>query len=398
MRQNVNRALAGLLAVGLSLLLGAPALATDAADDTEADDLDVLVERLAETPIQVDDLMGNGETEAVTRRLTELAEDIDVPVYVALVARPISLVDSGRVDESLAGVLQQELGEGLYIVATPDSLVRPFGSGAGQEVQESLHRPVNAVKDRYRDGAADMSAAFEAALWLLAADDPGASMDDDIVADLESESWAERARSGFEREDAIGTRYVAAGVTGLAVLVAGATLTLLAWRRPLGARAVTVVDVPEGTFDAARQALNDAFDSAHERESERPEVTRRVLDRLDAAEVALSTGDDLDAVGALVLIGQAEAIADPNRSDDYRPCFVSPLHGAGDRQRAVSGMSLQVPVCRGCVEDLQPYLGARRRGRLLRYTEIDSVWARTGFGSLVGDLHEHVMDDRRGLR
>lgn len=373
------------------------------AQTTEPDDIGELAERLREDPILVDDAMGNGHAADVHAVLTELAEGVDVPVYVVLAGTPLSTYGEDDIENNLAALLNQELGEGLYIVATPSGWLQTNGWGAAAEYPNEVFIHVNPHTDRIHETRAT-SQAHEAALVLAAAQNPGSPIASAQLEELQALPWSTLPRYASARADAADTRIVTTVVTVLSVLIAGAILIFLSLRYPLGARGERppeAVPPPDDIGAKAREQVDQVLAQVLALPDQQSRTASLALDYLDAAETVLNTGDALDAVGAMVLARQTlrliEQIDDPDEAP-YRPCFINPLHGEARTESKVPGTTLRVPVCRRCDEEPQPYLGSTRGRRTIPYVETSTIWARTGFGGLVDDLADQVMTAREARR
>ncbi|GAA4677601.1 hypothetical protein [Nocardioides nanhaiensis] len=150
--------------------------------------------------------------------------------------------------------------------------------------------------------------------------------------------------------------------------------------------------LPDESVDLARGSIEEA---------------RRLLDA-GPDERAVETGDDLAAVGAWVLAETAWSVVRRRGDGHWVPCFTNPTHGEG-RTRAPVGGGLDVPVCEQCAARIRkgretntlltsPAGGLRRwaRSRPVPYYEVDSVWARTGFGALGDELWRELGRERGG--
>lgn len=151
----------------------------------------------------------------------------------------------------------------------------------------------------------------------------------------------------------------------------------------------TLRDLPAASVDLARGGIEEA---------------RRLLDA-GPDERAAETGDDLAAVGAWVLAETAWSVVRRRGDGTWVPCFTNPTHGEGTTQAAVGG-GLEVPVCAACASRIRKGSApdtlltvpdrARRwgRSRPVPYYEVDSVWARTGFGALGDELWRELGRER----
>ncbi|WP_053205617.1 hypothetical protein [Jiangella muralis] len=166
----------------------------------------------------------------------------------------------------------------------------------------------------------------------------------------------------------------------------------------------TTSAVPDDIADTATRRLDDArrrLAGLSPEQLTSPAGTA-AADAVEAGDLVLGTGDPLDAVGATVLaavaVREAERATSPKR-EPYRPCFINPLHGEAGATVRIDGSSIDAPVCRDCARSQDRFLAVRRRLRgWAPYVETSTVWARTGFGALVGDLAAQVLDDRSARR
>ena len=110
--------------------------------------------------------------------------------------------------------------------------------------------------------------------------------------------------------------------------------------------------------------------------------------------------------GGVARAGRRElAIALGQARTSYRVCFFDPTHTTATRtaEWRFGDSEVEVPVCRACQKAVDAgrapeALTVRRGGRMRAYYEGDTVWARTGYGSLTTDLADlatRVTDDRR---
>lgn len=386
-------------ALSLSLLagflwLGLPAAANEDPGGSAVDDVII---RLETQPVVVDEAMGNGETAAVEDYLTDLVDDIDVPVFVALIGTPLEFQGAGNPAEQIAAVLQSELGDGLYIVGTPRRGPHAYGWGEAADMAATLEAPIRELLDERLSN--DASAAYGAALLLSVAQNPGEALSDDQMTALQDQSWAVGPASENDRQDALGTRIVISGSVTLTLLIAGLILVWIAAKRPMpprSAQRTLAVPVPDDIAQLASGELEKASASVWSLSDHGTSSARQAAVSIDAARRAEEAGDPLDLVGTVVLARQAmrqvERIDDPDR-DPYRPCFVHPLHGEATTTSEVPHPGWTVPVCATCARRPQQYLGGSASARSRPYVEGSTIWARTGFGSLVDDLAEQYLDD-----
>ena len=401
--------------------------------------VDELAARLQQDPVVVQQLMGNGQRDAVDAALTDLAASADYPVYVALVNPPAGLQGDDPSGE-LASLLHARIGEdGLYIVsADPDvGDVSWQTYGAGVPAKYDLIG-VNEPPDSSEYAPRQSAAGDVAELVATAANDlrplPGNQLEDYRTGDL----WV-RAASGQAREVDPPTSGTYAVVTtslalGLTVTTFVVLRTIARWRELAPAQAPKRSARPEpaprrqeprrpGGFlmphgpevraavERELDGLASAIDKAHRRRTVSAETMQTVEGSRTSAEAVLAdlpavVGDRspalLDAVGALVLVRTARAAVDRPDAPAYRACFINPCHGKGDHLLAAPAGTdeVELPVCRLCHRDADrperydPLLVVGRWGRARPYYDGDSVWARTGYGAFTDELWREVSASR----
>ncbi|SDT34413.1 hypothetical protein [Jiangella sp. DSM 45060] len=416
-----------------ALLLGAPA---DGAAEPPAGTVDAMIEQLRDDPILVQPSMAMGDSGLAHDLLTEAAADAGVPVYVVLADTPTDLAGTDSMSEQAAALFRAELGDGLYHVEFRDgiSYTRSWGGG---ELDDAYLAPVTYAIERAESNAAGeyprASALLEAVLTVRWAAAPLDELPDSVVDDYAAQPWAFVAETDYDRADSAAARWVALLATTFGLLVAGAIITPVVLRakpatgrggatgRRRGSASVSVPArrvgptragrglpttsaVPDDIAATATRQLDDArrrLAGLSPEQLTSPAGTA-AADALEAGDLVLATGDPLDAVGATVLaavaVRETERATSPKR-EPYRPCFVNPLHGEARNTVRIDGSSIDAPVCRDCNRDQDRFLAVRRRLRgSMPYVETSTVWARTGFGALVGDLAAQVLDDRSARR
>ncbi|WP_116950186.1 hypothetical protein [Jiangella endophytica] len=415
-----------------ALLLGAsPATAEPAADTVDA-----LIEQLRDDPILVDPSMGMGDSALAHDVLTEAAADVGLPVYVVLADNPSDLAGTDRVAEQAAALFRDQLGDGLYHVEFREGISYTQSWGGG-ELDDAYLAPVTRALERAESNGPGeyprASALFEAVLTVRWAVAPSEEIPEAVVDEYAEQPWAFVAESDYERADATAGRWVALLATIVGVLVAGTIVTLVvarakpagrgaAGRRPASTRATSsdparrVGPTRAGRGAATTSAIpgnigataEKALDEARRRLARLPAdkltspAGSAAADAVEAGDRVLTTRDSLDAVGATVLaaiaVREIERAGSPDRRP-YRPCFVNPLHGEARDTVRIDGSSIDAPVCRACARTQGRFLAVKRRLRgSVPYAETSTVWARTGFGALVGDLAAQVLDDRSARR
>ncbi|MDN4173623.1 hypothetical protein QWY28_11750 [Nocardioides sp. SOB77] len=417
------------------------------ADETSA--VPELAAALAEDPVQVDPLFGNGRTEDVDAALTAVVEDLPFPAYVVLAPGPagLSTTDAGR---DLAGRLHELIGgDAVFVVQTDPKSHGMAVVSFGDVPDETAVYGVDL--EFFPNGGSEegLHPAGIAArtLEVLGTLDEGGEV-------TREQLDAVREQAVFRRTDewdptydpptaetiALGTTFALVAVTGGAYL---ALRNLLRWHATgPGARPRAATDravrAGLGTPAEVRAAVEGELESLARllaRSAGGPaglerralvdgsyDVARALLERTGTAEAAL---DDL--VGALVLVRTAaRAAGAEDRSEDrpgrrrgrrgrsaagagdptpYRPCFFDPRHGEGLARRTVpvGDRELTVPACRACSHTTGRGLAPMtvRSGLLGRerpWYELDTVWARTGYGAFVDDLWRHVARETGGVR
>ncbi|WP_370615951.1 hypothetical protein [Mumia sp. Pv 4-285] len=444
-RRAARTALAGLVA-GLALLtVAVPAAATTAVPAALVDStIDEVAAALEQDPVIVEEVMGNGDAAGAHDRLREVIDGSDVPIYVVLGSTPRGLSQSDPAND-LAVRLRSRLGDGIFFIALTSGPPRHEAWGVPEATQFSI-----AVYDAYpraRDlafpdvdwnndssesrprGLSDVADAQIAA--TIAAGGAPWGITDDALDEIATAPWAplpeELPRSYDEATP--GGRWVVGTAVGLSVLLVG--LRLLLWatasreprrRVPASASAVlapTRLDladlVERANQDATRLAreLADAPSSPYADSAvgyrTAAEAVLRDLDDLSSPEDKARYGRQLrDAVGALVLAkaGRHElGRAGKPGTERYVPCFFDPLHGRAFHAVSDPGRrSVDVPACRRCSEALSSGGTPRalifppvRRRQLRPYYEENTVWARTGYGALDGQLWATVTAERAGV-
>ncbi|MGH1563441.1 hypothetical protein [Mumia sp. DW29H23] len=434
-RRAARTALAGLVAA-LALAVGSPAHAAATPDDPDERlfTVDELAARLEQDPVLVQQVLGNGDADGAEERIREAIADADVPIYVALVADPGGLADRFP-SQDLSTKLHKRLGDGYYIVQVSESILMIDGWGVPDPTSLSLARNdatevARVANDHLEEGRPRVTPPADAQIAAeLATGGEPFEIDPDRAVEITKlpGNVAPPAYSVLDDDpdpSTPGSRAVVATVVGVGALLVG--LRLLLWltapkrRRPTRTVARTtrelelaplvaranrettrlsreVADAPTGpNADAAVGFLGAA------------EAVLRDLETLAEPEDRQYGVQLRDAVGALVLaqsgqfeLGRAKRKTDPGR---YRPCFFDPLHGRAESTVEVPGRTaVEVPACRRCAaaarDGGQPdalVFGSPARRRPRPYYEERTVWARTGYGALDGELWSTVLDERAG--
>lgn len=388
----------------LGLLIGAPA---QAADEPFVRTIDDMVAHLRADPVLVHPVLGSGDTAGAHTMLTRLADEVDVPVYVVLGAIPPELEGAEQPGEQAAALLHAELGDGLYLVDFDDGIAYAGGFGKADDIE--LKSGYLAIRAAERSGPGDDSrttAVFDTALLLRAAAEPGWRVGDDELRDLMDEPWAFIPTESHEHADQTARRWVYAISAALAVLIAGLTLSRVAKRYPMAPRGAKERSADAAHAPGMPEAAHREIDRAQRRFAE---LTPAELgspqafaadQALQAARAVVDTDQELDEVGAWVLALIADRELDRMRTPSlkpYRPCVIDPMHGEARGTLRLDGSTIDAPACAACARQPGAFLAARTWRGDRPYLDIDSTWARTGFGALVDDLARQVLD-RRGAR
>ncbi|WP_166133587.1 hypothetical protein [Nocardioides ochotonae] len=390
-----------------------------------------LAAALREDPVIVQEIMGNGQRDAVDDALTELIDGADFPVYVALVQSPGGFADD-RPEDELASLLHAEIGEdGLYVVSLDPDVGHLGWQTYGAEVPAKWD--IYGVNAPYADDASPSAAGAAAELVATALNDAEPLPGDQLAEYRTGDLWLDRGSTLSEDISAPTEGTYAVVATGLGVgvaIVAWFVLRTLARWRELAPGAAVARGVPTGTrpeTDPRTPAAPSAPEVRRRAEKELSVLDRALLrrstagldpaheQRLDGSRTAARTlldttaeqdADLLESLGALVLVRSAQRLlAQP--STPYRPCFFNPWHGEGTARVAApvgTGDQVDLPACERCrrAQSRQalsdPLLVRGRLRRLRPYWEGDDVWARTGFGAISDDLWRTVLEDRRAAR
>lgn len=394
-----GRLIVGLLAC-LTLLVPAAAGAAEAVGPRTIDQLATV---LRSDPILVEPAFGTGDAAGVHAVLTDLAADVNVPVYVVMASIPAELRTVEDPAQQAATLLSTTLGEGLYYVQLTEGISWVGGFGAARTLDVTPgHRAHTRAREIGPLEYNQPTTALEAELVLRAAADPGQE-----IGDAQLRAWIDTPRAfvpteARDRVDQVARRWVFAIASALAVLIAGLTVVFVGGKYPLGLRRTReasdekpqAVQVADG---AVLPRVQRRYDLLRPEDLGSPHATA-AAEALAAADLVAGTGDELDAVGAWVLAQQADRELDRIRrttQQAYRPCVVNPLHGEASATVPLSGSSIDAPACISCSRERGRFLTARTWRGERPYLDTSTVWARTGFGALVDDLARQVIADRR---
>ncbi|WP_122818459.1 hypothetical protein [Nocardioides pantholopis] len=399
------------------------------ADVPYPDTVAALADALRRDPVIVHETLGGGDTDEGMDRIARLVARVPFRTYVAVVETPPEVdagMESGRY---LATALSRRIDEpGLYVVATEQAVtgIRLVGTAWDEthfelQATEDRETVADAAGVRILSPTVDVETILRTALAEPVGPDSNAlwgdsTLDGGLVDDLaarereltpyETPAWSEEYASPSSPVDwTAGKRWMVGSTVG-GLLLAVLLQSLHGWpgwrRRPAlvhTARELVPPDVAEvrAEADAGLTALAEALATA----PAGPRSDQAALAR-EAAEPLLRSTDLRDVVGALVLVRAGRHVL-VHGARSYRACYVNPLHGAAKRsaQWRFGDTEVEVPVCRACGRafaggQAPAALVVRRGGR--PYYEEDTVWARTGYGSLTADLADltrQVAGERR---
>ncbi len=388
--------------------------------------IDEIVAALDQDPVLVEEVMGNGQTEALQAALLEKAEASQLPVYVVLTKAPAGLTTQNTAEELLTLLHARSGKDGVWLVSTADVghvAMQVYGDldpAVDDEFALLRNASTNARDEAFKAirsecGDCQIQPALEIGVTLdvLAHGIPQEwgtqPLTDAQVDSYTSSLWTapDTQTAHYERAEmpTAGLYAVVATVTALTVAVVAYRLVqaiggkrhprLRGSAKPapptLAERNTAVVDARREAA-AAYRALEKALGRTGNRVTwERRDIATACLER---AESRIGADDLLEVVGGLVL-ARTGSYALAHATGQYRCCYVDPRHGAAAKEAPLGG-GVQVPVCAACAaalagkRPLAPLLSAGRFGSLAPYYERSSVWSHTGFGSLGGDWWQEV--------
>ena len=240
----------------------------------------------------------------------------------------------------------------------------------------------------------------------------------DHIPDYETPVLSDDEAAAYRAEIWMTTEYIyddsppelpTPGLSAVVATTVGLVVGVLAYRllRAAGARRVrSAKPVESGT--ATPPLIETARDQARASLAQLEadlETTRSATVSAERLDLAIGSRDQalrlvesqdlLDVVGAEVLARTGHH-ALTSTGAPWRCCYANPLHGRGRHQASLPG-GLRVPVCRPCQRDLKAgrepdALLEPRRGSDRPYYAGDTVWARTGYGTLTEHLWRDVQE------
>ncbi|GAA4302297.1 hypothetical protein GCM10023086_18590 [Streptomyces venetus] len=402
MSTDVKRVITALAALLLTALAGTPARAADG-DGPSAGQR--IANALRTSPVYVDESYADAVPPARQRQLADRIRRTGLPIKVVL--RPFAKGDAFDGDSDvLAGTVRDRLPERReLILITTDS---DFSDSLrGYEWPSDTHQTRDAVSaagfmEETRDaGLADVTAKAVD----LVAEGKGTQRYEEATSDLDGDG-----SSPAKSDSGSGSGSGESGwLLWSLVAVPALALTVLATRTVLRSRAATTA-VPQLVFATARAA-----DEAELRRRAEAEVLA-LGETTQAADVSTTPGlqHALDAYAAAgTVLDEARglpdlagvlALAQEGRdalsgSPGLPLCFFNPLHGRAARRTGWRPLGrrerLDVAVCEECADALrrrrapEVLTDTARDGRTVPYFELPggrSVWAATGYGSLMSPL------------
>ena len=424
-----------LLGVVLAVLAGFCATHAPASAEEYVSSVDEIASALRQDPILVHETLGAGRTASLHDQLTELAAEVPVDVYVALVNTPPSVAEdaddtSGYLIQALHNRLEKP---GLYVVATPDGAlaVETFGIDADSTVLSLMVSDnVNLVHARIREahgldeGGATLALTAEIALRTAADQQPEAGSDsyatmtNDEIDELASLPYAYQSEDDVVEpaESRTGFIWMVGATSGVVLLLLVQQTLRRAWpgwgrRAPAKPKRRTQsaptddIETVRGRAGRELTRLATALSRAPAEVPHQEHLQQAMLART-AAEHVHGSEEMADVVGALVLartgLRDVERASMPESGEPYRCCYFNPLHGKSTTTVGwqFGDAMLRVPACDRCA-------GAHKRGhapdsltvldghRERPYYERDDVWARTGFGSLSDEFGGAALEALR---
>ncbi|MFJ2955323.1 hypothetical protein [Streptomyces sp. NPDC087270] len=365
-----------------------------------------IADALKASPVYVDPAYAGAVPPARQKQLVARIGRTHLPIKVALV--PLVKGDAFDGDSTvLQGVLHDRLGMGNLILITMDG---EFGDTlTGQEWPDDTHQVMDAASavglmdDMKSAGLADRVAK---AIDLIASGD-GKKAYDQATADIGGPPTTAKAEHGKGGSAGSGPGAVVWLLVVAAVVVLGGGAGWLLRRRSMARRASPFA-FPREVFAAEEVADESALRRRAEAEvialgeavedadaGSRPGLAR-ALDAYAAAGKVLDGARGIpDLAGVLALVAEGRDAFD-GRFDALPLCFFDPLHGRAARRLVWRPLgsrdTLRVAACAECATAVEQHRAPEvltdtaTDGRRVPYFEVpagESVWAATGYGSLV---------------
>ncbi|MDI5961217.1 hypothetical protein [Streptantibioticus silvisoli] len=367
-----------------------------------ASPVDVIVAALRHSPVYIDPAYTGSVPPADQRRLAAQIKATGLPIKVVLI--PLVKGDSFNGDSAtLAGLVHSRLGGGDMIAITTDSYGDLLDGTEWPYGKHQAQQAVSAVGFLDSTKNAGLSVRLAKAIALIKQGD-GDAVYDKATARFDTPTPAPGPVKG-------GGGSAAGVVVALVVAVlvlAGLGRLLLVRRRRGGGTAAEPFAFPQAVFAAGRAADEDELRQRAEAEvlslgeavqAADPATVpglQRALDAYTAAGTVLDGSRGMpDLAGVLALVSSGrDALA--GHLDALPLCFFDPLHGRADRRVTWRPLGrrdqLDVAACASCATAVRDHrapevlTGTAADGRRVPYFELppdSSVWAATGYGSLV---------------
>ncbi|MFE0377403.1 hypothetical protein ACFW1M_17850 [Streptomyces inhibens] len=396
-RRRLRTALAlGASSVALLFCAAAPGAAAESPGQKIAD-------ALRRSPVYVDPSLASAVDAGEQRKLVSQIRQTRLPIRVALV--PLVEGDSwGGKPEQLAEVVHDRMGGGPSILITlgtyPDDIAaREWPSGAHQ----AMHAAAAVFFQDDMKGAGP-ARRISRAIGIIKAGN-GDKVYEKATAHLKDDRPDKTASASSSPSHSSPLVRILSLVVGPVLLLAAAGLLLR--RRSRLRDLSTPFALPRSVFAAARKA-----DEAGLRDRATEEVVRlgeearaaqgdptaigRALDAYAAAGTVLDRARGVaDLAGVFALIAEGRAAL--SKAPAALPlCFFHPLHGPAVRRIPWRPLGhreqLRVAGCETCIRAIRSrrapeVLTDRQAGRPVPYFEVpaeESLWAATGYGSLLG--------------
>ena len=346
-----------------------------------------LAQQLRKDPVAVSDSVSRAISAAELTRLRAAVRAMPVPTRVAIISVTPGDVNVFDLPDLIGGALDRP---GLYVVTE-----------ASAPAFDSLHVTTVGVRTRVapddveravRDDVVPETRVAERVRYALRVAATGARP----LRDVASRALDGDLQRDRENPNAVEDRAVVGGLGVGGVL--GFVLPTARWwrRRPRRARPEHVGPVlrEPGPDTAAKASTAVARLAAAIAVAQAP--PDEVFDLYSAAAKAdREAHTPVDHVGALVLAQDGEAVlaGRPRR----RRCFFDPAHRGTTKPTRwrLGDEEAEVPACKRCVLAIEAgrapdALGDRGRA----YYERDTVWARTGLGTIDEELPQKVLAGR----
>ncbi|MFI0711841.1 hypothetical protein ACH4SK_14525 [Streptomyces inhibens] len=397
LRRRLRTALAlGASSVALLFCAAAPGAAAESPGQKIAD-------ALRRSPVYVDPSLASAVDAGEQRKLVSQIRQTRLPIRVALV--PLVEGDSwGGKPEQLAEVVHDRMGGGPSILITlgtyPDDIAaREWPSGAHQ----AMHAAAAVFFQDDMKGAGP-ARRVSRAIGIIKAGN-GDKVYEKVTAHLKDDRPDKTASASSSPSHSSPLVRILSLVVGPVLLLAAVGLLLR--RRSRLRDLSTPFALPRSVFAAARKAdeagLRDRATEEVVRLGEEaraaqgdPTAIERALDAYAAAGTVLDRARGVaDLAGVFALIAEGRAAL--SKAPVTLPlCFFHPLHGPAVRRIPWRPLGrreqLRVAGCETCIRAIRgrrapEVLTDRQAGRPVPYFEVpaeDSLWAATGYGSLLG--------------